>query len=208
MLLFGYEQPLMPAWLDLLAAGPRDGQRRGITTTLLVTPGHSQRQVRAWLAGRGLRNSEAGREVGALRLHFLPHVTQVEFDRLLWACDLNLVRGEDSAVRALWAGQPMLWQLYPQDDGAHADKLDAFLDLALDQTAPALAAPLRRMAQLWNGQGDGTKLAAAWSALWPTGRETWRASAQARARRWAAQTDLTSSLIDWVRQRHQASRLE
>jgi len=38
-----------------------------------------------------------------------------------------LVRGEDSLVRALWAGQALLWQIYPQDDGVHHTKLGAFL---------------------------------------------------------------------------------
>jgi hypothetical protein len=41
--------------------------------------------------------------------------------------DLNLVRGEDSLVRAIWAGKAFLWQIYPQDDGAHHAKLAAFL---------------------------------------------------------------------------------
>ena len=49
-------------------------------------------------------------------LDWLP---QAEFDRLLWSADLNIVRGEDSLVRALWAGAPFVWQLYPQHDGAH-----------------------------------------------------------------------------------------
>ena len=58
------------------------------------------------------------------RIPFVPHDT---FDRLLWLADLNVVRGEDSLVRALWAGRPLLWHIYPQDDAAHEVKLDAFL---------------------------------------------------------------------------------
>lgn len=202
MLLFGYEQPLLPAWLDLLVDGPATpAGATGITTTLLVTPGHSQRQVRAWLARRGLHGSEAGREIGALRLHFLPHVTQVEFDRLLWACDLNLVRGEDSAVRALWAGRPMLWQLYPQDDGAHAAKLDAFLALAFDDAPAPLSDAVGEMARLWNGVGPAARLPAAWQRLWPALRAGWAHATEARCRRWAAQPDLTTQLIDWAERR-------
>jgi uncharacterized repeat protein (TIGR03837 family) len=191
MLLFGYTQPLLNDWLTLLAEAPTP-------TTLLVTPGYSTRQVRAWQA----QHAGAPDTVGALRLHFLPHVTQLEFDRLLWASDLNLVRGEDSLVRALWAGQPMLWQLYPQADGVHGDKLDAFLDVALDQTAPMLADPLRRMARLWNGLDDPAGLASAWSALWPARRDVWVDSSAARQHRWASQPDLTSSLLAWAQQRH------
>jgi uncharacterized repeat protein (TIGR03837 family) len=193
MLLFGYDQPLLPAWLDLLARG--QGTPRGITTTLMVTPGHSARQVGAWLAGRGQRLSEAGREIGALRLHFLPHVSQIEFDRLLWASDLNLVRGEDSAVRAIWAGRPMLWQLYRQDDGAHGPKLEAFLELALQGMPASLATPVAELMRLWNGLGSPARLPALWAQAWPMLREGWGAAGRMRAARWARQNDLTSALL-------------
>jgi uncharacterized repeat protein (TIGR03837 family) len=64
-----------------------------------------------------------------LRVQILPWLSQADYDRLLWSCDLNLVRGEDSFVRAQWAGRPMLWHIYEQDDDAHRAKLAAFLDL-------------------------------------------------------------------------------
>ncbi|MBY0465663.1 MAG: elongation factor P maturation arginine rhamnosyltransferase EarP, partial [Burkholderiales bacterium] len=67
---------------------------------------------------------------GNLRLHPLPPLTQTDYDHLLWACNLNFVRGEDSLVRALWARKPFVWHIYPQDDGAHVAKLNAFLDWA------------------------------------------------------------------------------
>lgn len=58
----------------------------------------------------------------------LPWLTQLQFDTVLRCCDAAWVRGEDSAVTALFAGIPMLWQLYPQDDGAEQIKLQAYLD--------------------------------------------------------------------------------
>jgi uncharacterized repeat protein (TIGR03837 family) len=61
------------------------------------------------------------------RLKRVPFVPQRDIDRLLWCCELNFVRGEDSFVRALWAGRPMVWQIYPQQDGAHLPKLQAFV---------------------------------------------------------------------------------
>lgn len=66
--------------------------------------------------------------VGALNLHILPFLSQDDYDRLLWACDINFVRGEDSWVRAIWAGKPFIWQPYWQEDNAHLVKLNAFLD--------------------------------------------------------------------------------
>jgi uncharacterized repeat protein (TIGR03837 family) len=66
---------------------------------------------------------------GHLQLHVLPFVSQTAYDRLLWCCDLNFVRGEDSFVRAQLAGKPFVWQIYPQQEDAHAPKLEAFLNL-------------------------------------------------------------------------------
>jgi len=65
---------------------------------------------------------------GQLSIQYLPPRPQAAFDEMLWACDLNLVRGEDSLVRALWAGEAFVWQIYPQHDDAHHSKLYAFLD--------------------------------------------------------------------------------
>lgn len=64
-----------------------------------------------------------------LKLNVLPFLQQDHYDQLLWACDLNFVRGEDSFLRAQWANKPMIWQIYPQDDGAHLVKLEAFIAL-------------------------------------------------------------------------------
>jgi len=65
---------------------------------------------------------------GNLTLHILPFLTQDDYDQLLWACDINFVRGEDSWVRAIWAGKPFIWQPYWQTEQTHMVKLNAFLD--------------------------------------------------------------------------------
>ncbi len=65
---------------------------------------------------------------GVVELSFLPWMNQRDFDLLLASCDLNFVRGEDSWIRAIWAGKPFIWRPYPQDDGADRVKLDAFLE--------------------------------------------------------------------------------
>jgi uncharacterized repeat protein (TIGR03837 family) len=57
----------------------------------------------------------------------IPFMPQTDYDRLLWACDLNFVRGEDSWVRAQWAARPFIWHIYPQDENLHHVKLRAFL---------------------------------------------------------------------------------
>jgi uncharacterized repeat protein (TIGR03837 family) len=128
--LFCYDQPRLASWLPLLSSPP---------TLLLATPGPASRQLRALPRPPGLRVIE------------LPWLTQTDYDRLLWSCDLNAVRGEDSFVRAQWAAAPMLWQIYPQHDGVHAAKLDAWLDRSLDGAPAPLAAAVRQAHRHWNG---------------------------------------------------------
>lgn len=87
---------------------------------------------------------------GALRVHILPFVAQEQYDQLLWASDINFVRGEDSFVRAQWAARPFVWQIYPQQDAVHLDKLDAFLqryEASLDANAQQACGQLWRV---WN----------------------------------------------------------
>ena len=64
-----------------------------------------------------------------LTVTVLPFLSQDEYDQLLWACDLNFVRGEDSWIRALWAAKPFIWQPYKQDEDLHLTKLKAFFDM-------------------------------------------------------------------------------
>lgn len=145
---------------------------------LLVTPGRAAAAVHALPLPAG----------GAL--HWLQARSQPGFDELLWACDLNFVRGEDSLVRALWAGQPFVWQIYPQDDGAHHEKLNAFLDWLRAPTS------LRRAHAAWNGLGP--------AELPPLDAELlaeWHACVQAARARLLAQPDLTTQLLQFVAER-------
>lgn len=93
---------------------------------------------------------EAGDSVvlGALNLHLLPFLNQADYDKLLWACDINFVRGEDSWIRALWAGKPFIWQPYWQTDNAHLLKLNAFLDRFYGQ--PVFKKTLSSFHEAWS----------------------------------------------------------
>jgi len=154
---------------------------------LLLTPGAAAEQAAAAL-GPALHR-------GALRAVRLPMLTQADFDRLLWSCQVNFVRGEDSLVRAFWAGAPFVWQLYVQDDGAHAAKLDAFLARFLAGAPPALAAALRTLFARWNGIGGGPLAP-------PLSDPTLRAAWLAHCARWreglATQDDLVTRLLRLV----------
>ena len=140
--LFCYEPAALTNLLAQLATLPGP-------THLLVTAGRASVAVRAALAQSQipLPNESTGtldRAEQGLRVSYLEPMAQSDFDRLLWACDLNCVRGEDSVVRAIWAGKPLLWQIYPQHDAAHVAKLDAFLD------ALGACTSLRAVHHLWN----------------------------------------------------------
>lgn len=187
--LFCYRNPCLAHWLDAWTAQ---------ATLLLVTPGLAAAQVAQWLQDRGHPVADPGRaesptEVARLRIAWLPALPQTEFDRLLWSCDLNLVRGEDSFVRAQWAGQPFLWQIYPQHDNAHVAKLDAFLDHHLGggtlDAAQLLAQ--RQWWRQWNGLVAAQGPAPSASAPWAAQNRIWRDKL-------AAQTDLTTRLVDFV----------
>ena len=127
----------------------------------------------------------------------LPALSQADFDRLLWSCDLNLVRGEDSLVRAIWAGAPFVWQAYVQQDGAHRAKVEAFLDLFLADAPPTLASGVRRLFAAWNGLAA----AATVPALDGIDFVEWAAHCRSWRDRLAAQPDLSSALIAFVASR-------
>lgn len=99
---------------------------------------------------------------GNLYVQVIPFLTQTEYDKLLWACDINFVRGEDSFVRAQWAAKPMIWHIYPQDEETHITKLDAFLDIHTLRAPAALKAAL---CQLWLAWNQGDELETSWQQL-------------------------------------------
>jgi uncharacterized repeat protein (TIGR03837 family) len=124
--------------------------------TVLATPGPAGEQVAAWF-GRPWETGMPLRRSG-LTAWQLPMLSPSGFDRLLWACDVNFVRGEDSFVRAQWARRPFVWQPYPQTEESHNVKLDAFLGRYL--TGFEKSAVVRRCWHAWNGRGD---IASAWA---------------------------------------------
>lgn len=133
---------------------------------------------------------------GSLTVQVLPFVDQPEYDKLLWACDLNFVRGEDSFVRAQWAGRPLVWHIYPQEDDAHQTKLEAFLDRYRAGLPPQAARALDGLWQAWNGAAGMDIHWRSFTAALPV--------LAAHARTWAQQLsktgDLASNLMQFVRQ--------
>ena len=96
---------------------------------------------------------------GNLQVRVLPFVEQERYDELLWACDVNFARGEDSCVRAQWSGRPFVWQIYSQHDAVHLKKLQAFLMLYNEQLSRSARQAVAGLWQAWNCGGCDTLLA-------------------------------------------------
>jgi uncharacterized repeat protein (TIGR03837 family) len=152
---------------------------------VLLCPGKAQAQ---WLELDG-----TGAPTPGVRSLALPWLDQDDYDTLLAGCALNFVRGEDSAVRAQWAGRPFVWQLYPQEDGAHADKLEAFLQRHLGGASPDTAASVAALWRAWNRLGP-------WPTRWPVAT-AWEPLAQAWSHDLRAQPDLCTQLLAFVADR-------
>ena len=178
--LFCYEPPALAA---LLAEWSHHGLA-GQPVELLVTAGRAAQAVKTVLSQWQAEPERADPEL--LNITWLPWLSQSEFDHLLWRCDLNFVRGEDSVLRALWAGKPFVWSIYPQDDGAHLPKLEAFLQ--------QLNAPdsLKAFHRAWNRADE--KLAAPSAA----DLSDWRQHAKAARAALLGQEDMTSRLLQFV----------
>ncbi|NML29569.1 elongation factor P maturation arginine rhamnosyltransferase EarP [Paraburkholderia antibiotica] len=144
--LFAYENPavdsLLEQWRD--SASP---------IVLLAPEGRISGALARFF---GMQSFTAGAHAtrGNLTAHALAFTEQPGYDALLWASDINFVRGEDSFVRAQWAAKPFVWHIYPQADDAHLPKLDAAL-AHYTRTLPAAArGALERFWHAWNGTGQ------------------------------------------------------
>jgi uncharacterized repeat protein (TIGR03837 family) len=175
--LFCYEPPALAQLFHQLEHGERP-------TLLLVTAGRAAAAVRA-LWGTMHEHKK-------LRLHYLPSLTQNDYDALLMHADLNFVRGEDSLVRAVWAGKPFVWNIYPQHDGAHLAKLEAFLDLLNPPHS------VRLFHQAWNQRHMDAPSHAPPCPLPLGDLGLWTESVLDLRSRLMEQDELASQLLGWV----------
>lgn len=143
--LFAYENAALPGLFDAWARGdrplsclvPESKYRSGLMNLIKGHTGIGERFQR-----------------GQLTIHALPFLPQDDYDALLRMADLNFVRGEDSFVRAQWAMRPFVWQIYPQENGAHRIKLESFLVRFLAGMPPPAAQACRDFWLAWNEQAD------------------------------------------------------
>ncbi len=165
-------------------------EQGGSAVTCLVPEGVARAQVSAFMGADAMAGACATR--GALTVRVIPFMPQTDYDRLLWACDLNFVRGEDSWVRAQWAARPFVWHIYLQDENLHHVKLRAFLEKYTVNMQSLVDFSL-----CWNGAREG-RMDPLWTSL-----QAELPTISRRAREWEAQMsangDLVSNLLDFAR---------
>ena len=169
-----------------------DWAKGATPVTCLIPEGVATTQITSFF---GAPHPEAENlfKKGSLIVRVLPFLEQDEYDKLLWACDFNFVRGEDSFLRAQWAARPMAWQIYPQEAGAHWPKMKAYLDRYCADLPQSAAATLRTFFEAWNGGAPGVL---DWESLWRH-----RATLEKHALEWAnrliKKEDLTTKLVNF-----------
>lgn len=185
--LFAYENPALPGLLEAWAASPTP-------IHCLVPAGRILNSVNEAICKEpGLKPLATGSRYsrGQLTLEVIPFLTQTDYDRLLWSCDINFVRGEDSFVRSQWTAQPFIWHIYPQDEDTHLVKLQAYLDKYLAGAPENLANAIRNTWIDWN---TGVDLSQTWPVLFAQ-LPQWQAHSQGWCHSLTEETDLAQNLI-------------
>lgn len=188
--LFGYESTGVTQFLDVWAQADK-------RIVAAVPDSRLRPQVLAFFDVTSAVDGDTLRR-GNLEVRLVPFLTQQRYDELLWASDWNFVRGEDSFVRAQWAAQPLVWNIYPQEERAHWPKLDAFLDRYCAGMDPGLTRTLRTAWHVWNGGLNESFSVADWHVLQKNHRQL-----KLHAQKWAIALqesgDLAAKLVQFCK---------
>jgi uncharacterized repeat protein (TIGR03837 family) len=187
--LFCYENGALPTLVDAWSKGP-------LPITCVVPEGKALAQL-SRIAGEPLApGSRYLRDW--LTVAAVPFLDLDAYDRLLWACDVNFVRGEDSFVRAQLAARPAIWQAYPQEEAAHFPKVAAFVERYGEQMEAEARRATRELTEAWNR--ESTAIGTHWDA-WCGHRRTVAPHAQRWAARLEAGGNLASKLAEFCENR-------
>lgn len=184
---FAYSQQGISSWFDWLAA-------QTATSLLLVPQGALAQQLSTEYPAL----ADGRLQLGALTVQIMPFVPQPDYDLLLACCDFNFVRGEDSIIRAHWAGRPFIWQIYRQDEQAHLQKLHAFLDLMLEDAPLPLADLIRRAHDAWEQEQNFVDV---WTEL-ASNHSQYADYVLEWQRKLTAHEDLASNLVRFAKNKH------
>ena len=189
---FCYESASIRSWLPLLMQGPA-------LTRLLIPQGKILPDIAAAFGRDALPQADDVLQQGQLIAHILPLTDQDGYDRLLWSCDLNIVRGEDSFVRAQWAARPFIWHIYRQEDDAHIVKLNAFLQHYTNGLSDSQDTAI---CQLWQGFNRDEDVCSTWQNSERI-RAEWLAHAQGWPQKQLRGGDLATRLVHFIKKQIQ-----
>ncbi|RYY78510.1 MAG: elongation factor P maturation arginine rhamnosyltransferase EarP [Moraxellaceae bacterium] len=206
--LFSYENT---AIAELLTALAQDS----ISTLLLVPKSKSIPDIEVWLQQQAAYTQQIRPPLQIndriqfqnLTIVVLPFLSHYQYDQLLWACELNFIRGEDSCVRAQWAGKPFIWHIYPQHDNAHLTKLQAWMDQIEQQGT--IASSWQAAMKAWNRNAlslSASSHPVSDTAMWQrlmADLPSWTHQLANWSHYLTQQSDLAARLIYWIEQNQQ-----
>lgn len=187
-LIFAYTSERWAEWLSMWR-----GANEPITLWLAGPEVADSLRAAGVIAADALQQVGDTFELEQVTMVRIPFVPQSAFDNLLWLADGAIVRGEDSFVRALWAGLPFLWHIYQQEEAVHLQKLDAYWHKAsINWPASVREAVLALSADLNGGEHLSESLRL---RLWQNLRSEWQNWVNA-ASTWSDSLHLHSSAME------------
>ena len=118
--LFSYEKNFTPLLEDL--------KKLDKNVVILAMGEKTQDSLRKILKNFSIEDFRNSLKYGKIEIKFLNFLNQEEYEELINIVDFNFVRGEDSFIRAVLTGKPYMWHIYCQEEYAHMDKIEGFLD--------------------------------------------------------------------------------
>lgn len=118
--LFSYEKNFTPLLEDL--------KKLDKDVVILAMGEKTQDSLRKILKNFSIEDFRNSLKYGKIEIRFLNFLNQEEYEELINIVDFNFVRGEDSFIRAVLTGKPYMWHIYCQEEYAHMDKIEEFLD--------------------------------------------------------------------------------
>lgn len=152
--LFCYDNAALPALVEAWSCDP-------LPVVCIVPEGAALAQL-SRIANQRIEPGSC-LKLGGLTIAAIPFLDLEHYDRLLWACDVNFVRGEDSFLRAQLAARPMVWQAYPQEESAHLRKTSAFLERYTSAMDSAAGTVFCAFTEAWNR--ESTDVGPQWAVL-------------------------------------------
>lgn len=117
---FSYEKNFEPLFRDL--------KNLNREVVLLALGEKTQESMKKFFEKNSVELFGNQAKYGKIKVIFYRFLNQEEYEELINVTDFNFVRGEDSFIRAVLSDKPYLWHIYCQDEFAHMDKLNEFLD--------------------------------------------------------------------------------